>query len=255
MEKSMSSMPFPDGTWNFQVVPVGGGPLNGLVQRWGLMTFQTSNGQHQLVLQVGVNTSQPVNVTWSSVTPDLGTITSNPSFTVGSHTYAFTTITVMSFPVAGGTHRSAFCLLLTVDQTAAWFVALPNTSVLLPPKPGSYTVADSQTGASFCILNVAGDDIAVTAGSGYVLQGPVIWHKPTQVWPPTISWNLKNTSSGAILSFSGALTTSTNPLLRQITWQFGGTYGTAGGPQSDDDWNSTTNSDPFVGIVARKSYA
>src|SRR5262245_27042618 len=169
----MNSMPFPHGTWNFLVVPQASGAANRLIDTWGLMTFQASGGHTQLALQVGLDTSSSINVTWSSVAPDVGTITSNPSFTVGGHTYAFTSITIFTFQVAGSTvagadHRIAFCIHVTVDQTQAWFVALPNTSALLPPEPGDYVVTQSGTGMPLSVLTAtAGDDIQVTAPAGY----------------------------------------------------------------------------------------
>jgi hypothetical protein len=251
----MSSMPFPSGTWNFLAVPLGSGPSNLLVNAWGKLTFQSVGVKNQLVLQVGLVSSQPVDVSWSSVTPDIGTIASNPNIIVGAHSYAFTTITVMIMPLGTVTHRVAFCLQATVDGAAAWVMAVPDTSALLPPKAGSYTVQDAATGASLCILNAADTgNVSVTAEQGYSVNGPVAWQNPKVNWPPIISWSLKETSSGAILSFTGALTTSANPLLRQITWQFGGKYH-KGPPAGDDDWTSTTKTDPFLGVRAYKTYA
>src|SRR5690242_3696801 len=137
----MSSMPFPSGTtWNFEVVPVANGVASSLVNTWWLMTFQTSAGQPQMVLQVGLQTSPPVNVTWLSTASDVGTITSNPSFTVDGHIYAFNSISVLLLPVSGTDHRVSLSIHLTVDGSPALFAALPNTSGLLPPKVGNYDV-------------------------------------------------------------------------------------------------------------------
>jgi hypothetical protein len=207
-----------------------------------------------MVLQVGVVTSQPVDVHWSSAAPNVGTITSNPSFIVGGHTYQFTAITLMSLPIGGVTHRLAFCVDVTVDQTPAWFLAIPNTSALLSPKAGSYSVQDAVSSQTYCALTASStDDVSVTAGVGYTVHSPAVWNKPTRSWPPTISWSLTETSSGKVLTFTGALTTSADVLQRVVTWQFAGTY-QSGGAESDSDWTSTAQSDPF-GIRVHQSYA
>lgn len=118
------------------------------------------------------------------------------------------------------------------------------------PKAAPYVVTDG-SGTEQCTIVVEGPNkVSISPVAGWTALPQPVWQSPTKRWPATISWILQNDAqAGVAKTFTGAMTISFDMANQIVTYAFRGTF-SEGGAGSDDDWLSSSNTDPVVEAVA-----
>jgi len=271
----MSTMPFPIGTFYFEVIPTGANAhANGLSKGWGAMQLAVNGSDNQMQLTVpAVNGEASLfqTVVWTSTSANEGTITAPSTtptppppdlvFAVGGDTYDLPEITVVLLTIGSETVPMAHVHDGMVNQQHVRFAALHSTSHFLDPKASSYQENTTSPLFTITVTDATNATVSVTAGSGWNLVSQH-YTPPSVKWPPEITWVMDQiTPEGKTTrTYKGVVTVQFNPTAKPgpaIEYQFAGTFSqtiTGVGVGSDDgDWDTTTSSQPI--ILAARSYA
>jgi hypothetical protein len=212
---------FPNGTFQFIVDADPPQATNLLVAECGQLMFQTTNGQYQMQIVVGVNASA-----WQTVTYSPNTITVSAPFQVlvgGARvTYAMgSAVSVVKAPSAGG--QPVVVVYGTVVVTTsvsnktyqASFLAIQS----IQPAVGHYdvtTVTDPPIDVA-TIQIVATGAVTVTPESAYGLLVSSSWAAPILTWTTQ--------TSTLIYTFTGIVDVDYNAgPPAGLTWSFGGSW-------------------------------
>jgi len=266
------TMPFPSGnSWLFEVVPprANGLRVSSFKSDWGVLLFDLdANNQPIATLEIGDETqSNTQSVVWTGdsmteghVTPASGnslTFTLSPTLQYSFHQINVSQVTLRDGTTTLIVHVASATLITANGPIPVFFTAIsPNSHGLDPRKDLPYTDASDGTTPLFSITPRANNMLDIVGMNGWSpVATPVSWTPPSQHWPPSLSFQLQNGSQTK--SYSGVVTAQYDHNGHFISYLFGGSIHTAapGGPASDDDWTTTSNSDPVIIGAKKAGYA